>query len=90
LDAPTATANRGAMIPLYGCLEGDSLVLLIFAYEDESILTIRDKLQDSAALRVARDENANFIFRDHIIDLNKTVREVGLEPLDIFYVNKRT
>jgi Toluene-4-monooxygenase system protein B (TmoB) len=73
-------------VPLYGFLEGDTVGLLVLAEEGDSILGLARKLQDAASIRVARDEDLDFIHDGKAIDPELTVAEAGLNALDRFDV----
>ena len=74
------------MTPLYGFLEGDTMGLLIFAYEEETVGDLARKLERAAALRVAPKPRVTLIHRDRPVDPSLTVRAAGLEALDRFDV----
>ncbi len=73
-------------IPLYGFLEGDTLGLLVLAEEGETILQLARKLQDAAAIRVARKDKIDFIYDGKAIDPGLTITQAGLQALDRFDV----
>lgn len=74
------------MIPVYGFLEGDTIGLLIFAYEDETVKMLIDKLQKSSQVRVAPRENMELIFQGKIQNKNERISKIGIGPLDRFDV----
>jgi hypothetical protein len=74
------------MIPLYGFLEGDTIGLLILAQPEDTMSVLADKLQASAAVRVARREHVAVVHRQRKLDANATVAQVGLGALDRFDV----
>ena len=73
-------------IPLYGFLEGDTLGLLVLAQEDDTILELARKLQDSASIRVVRSEQVQLVYEGKIMDPALTVGRAGLQALDRFDV----
>jgi Toluene-4-monooxygenase system protein B (TmoB) len=73
-------------IPLYGFLEGDTLGLLVLAEEDETVLDLARKLQDAASLRVARNDEIDFVYNGKAIEPALTVTQAGLQALDRFEV----
>lgn len=75
------------MIPIYSFLEGDSLGLLIFAYEDETIQEIINKVQISANLRVKPRTDLNLYRNEKKFDPKMTVKEAGLLPLEIIHIH---
>jgi hypothetical protein len=70
------------VIPVYGFLQGDTLGILLFIYEDDTIDGVRKKLQQAASVRVAPTENMIVIYRDKVLNLNMTVSQSGIEPLE--------
>ena len=76
-------------IPLYGFLEGDTLGLLVLAEEGETILELARKLQDAASIRVAREDEIDFVYDGKAIDPELTVAQAGLQALDRFDVISR-
>ena len=76
-------------IPLYGFLKGDTAGLLVLAEEDETILELAGKRQDAASIRVARNENVDFVYDAKVIDPEFTVAQAGLQALDRFDVVRR-
>lgn len=74
------------MIPLYGFLEGDTIGLLILAQEDDTIEVLAEKLQASAAVRVAPRERVTVLAGKRVLEPHSTVARAGLGPLDRFDV----
>ncbi len=74
------------MIPLYGFLEGDTIGLLVFAEEADTMAELARKLQKSAALRVAPRERVRVVFKGRLLDPALPVRDAGIEALDRFDV----
>jgi hypothetical protein len=70
------------VIPLYGFLEGDTVGLLILAQPDDTIATLADKLQASAAVRVAPRSEVRVRHGNRVLDLDSTVARAGLTALD--------
>ena len=73
-------------IPLYGFLEGDTLGLLVFAEEGETVLELARKLQEAASIRVARNDKIQFVYNGEAIDPAFTVAQAALRALDRFDV----
>jgi hypothetical protein len=73
-------------IPLYGFLQGDTMVLLIFADEHESMASLARKLQQAAIVRVAPRSGSDLYIRykGWILDPKQTVSDAGMQPLDRF------
>jgi hypothetical protein len=74
------------MIPLYGFLQGDTIGLLILAQPGETMAALADKLQASAAVRIARRERMVVRWKDRVLDGRITVAQAGLTALDRFDV----
>ena len=74
------------MIPLYGFLRGDTLGLLILAYESETVAELAQKLARSARLRVAPLAHPRVIHRGRALEPSLEVRAVGFSALDRFDV----
>lgn len=74
------------MIPLYGFLQGDTIGLLILARPEDTVATIAEKLQVSAAVRVPRRERVAVVFQQQVLDPELTVAKAGLTALDRFDV----
>lgn len=73
-------------IPLYGFMEGDTIGLLIFAEEGDTLQTLARKLQDAASLRVAGRDQVRVVCNDETMDPAMTVMQAGLQALDRFDV----
>jgi len=76
------------MIPLYGFLEGDTLGLLVLAGEQDTAAELARKLQDAAALRVARADRVHVWARGERLAGNVTIAAAGLQALDRFDVRR--
>jgi hypothetical protein len=74
------------VIPLYGFLEGDTIGLLILAQPDDTIASLADKLQTSAAVRVAPRAEVTVRQGRRVLDPQTTVARAGLTALDRFDV----
>jgi hypothetical protein len=74
------------MIPLYGFLAGDTIGLLLLADPAETIASLAEKLQSSAAVRVRGRAAVVVRYKDRVLDPRGTVREAGLAALDRFDV----
>ena len=75
-------------IPLHGFLQGDTIGLIIFADEDETVLSLARKLQRAASVRVRQEPHARvgLVHRGRVLDPTLTVAAAGLTPLDRFDV----
>jgi toluene-4-monooxygenase system protein B len=72
------------VIPLYGFLRGDTIGLLILARAEDTVATLAERLQSSAAVRVAHTQRMAVVFKERILDPKLTVARAGLTPLDRF------
>jgi hypothetical protein len=79
---PLDRAEGGALIPLYGFLEGDTLGLLVLAEERDTAADLARKLGEAAALRVAPVDGARVWVRGRPLEPSVTVAAAGLRPLD--------
>jgi hypothetical protein len=70
------------MIPLYGFMEGDTIGLLVLSREGDTVADLAAQLQQSARLRVTRKRNVKVLHNDRVLDMQWTVKEAGLKPLD--------
>jgi hypothetical protein len=77
------------VIPLYGFLEGDTIGLLVLADAEETLASLADKLQSSAAVRVAPRSGLVVEVRGQVLDPLCTVRAAQLTALDRFDVRGR-
>jgi len=73
-------------IPLYGFLEGDTLGVLVLAEEGETVQELARRLQDAASIRVARNDEIDFVYNGEAIEPGLTVAQAGLQALDRFDV----
>lgn len=74
------------MIPLYGFLEGDTIGLLILAYEHETVAMLAQKLKNSASVRVEPRDGGKVYVGDQVLDPRLRISECGLRALDRFDV----
>ena len=56
------------MIPLYGFLQGDTLGLLLFAHEEDTVARLADVLQRSARLRVGHRARVKVVHEGRTLD----------------------
>lgn len=70
------------MIPLYGFLEGDTVGLLVLAQGKDTIAAVAEKLRRSARLRAEIDGPIVVLHGGQPLDLDGTVEQAGLTPLD--------
>jgi hypothetical protein len=75
-------------LPLYGFLQGDTLVLLIFAEPEDTAAILAGKTTRAASVRV-RPKPASSLrvrYKGRILDPGQTLASAGFEPLDRFDV----
>ncbi len=70
------------MIPLYGFLQGDTIGVLIFAYEQDTAEQLARKLEVAASTRVAPREGLRLHVSGKAVDPKLTVAKLGLRPLE--------
>jgi hypothetical protein len=70
------------MIPVYGFLEGDTIGLLVLADEVELVAMTAAKVQAAARLRARLDGPIAVFVNDRRLDLDATVQQAGIKPLD--------
>jgi hypothetical protein len=75
------------MMPLYGFLEGDTLGILVFAYETDTVQELAQRLQQAASVRVDphRDDVA-VVFNGRTLNPKATLDGIGIGALDRFDV----
>jgi hypothetical protein len=74
------------MIPLYGFLQGDTIGLLVLGREDETVGELADRLQASAAVRVAHRPAVRVVYKGRTLNAHTTLTAAGLAPLERFDV----
>ena len=72
----------GPLTPLYGFMEGDTLVILILGYGNETVASLIGKLQKSVALRVKTKISPRLIHNGKIVDPSLSLREAKIEAFD--------
>ena len=75
-----------SLLPLYGVLQGDTIVLLILAYESETVSELIEKLVRSARTRVAAGKNLGLYYKEKFLSPSLTLKQAGFEALDRFDV----
>jgi hypothetical protein len=78
------------MIPVYAFLEGDSLGLLIFTYEEETVVALAEKVRTSARCRVnpGTARQLSVFLEGKELDRFAKVHECGITPLSIIEVRR--
>lgn len=75
-------AGSGRLVPIYGFLAGDSLGLVVLVHEFDAVVTIGERLQEAASVRVARSRHFEVHHGGRMVDLHRTVADAGIAPLD--------
>jgi len=70
------------MMPVYGFLEGDTLGILLFAYADETVGSLANKLQLSSKFRVPVMKKPALIFKGAELDQNLLISSTSIQALD--------
>jgi hypothetical protein len=74
------------MIPLYGFLEGDTLGLLMLADPNMTLRQLAQQLRAAARLRADPGARLRVLLRGVELDLERSVADAGLMPLERFDV----
>ncbi len=72
----------GALVPLYGFLDGDTLGVLVLVHDDDRVAAVADTLQRAAAMRVEPRPRLRVVFRGEALADDLTVAQAGLSALD--------
>lgn len=78
--------DRGALMPLYGFLEGDTLGVLVLAHAGDTVRELADRLQQSARVRVERRSDLRVLYKGRVLDPVLTLDAAGLDALERFDV----
>lgn len=70
------------MLPVYGFLQGDTLGIVLFAYADETVASLTNKLQLAARLRVPPKKKPAMIFLGQELDENLLISQTSIQALD--------
>ena len=70
------------MIPVYAFLQGDTLGLLLFAYGDETVASLTNKLETSAKFRVAQKKQPALLFDGQKLDPDMLISASPIKALD--------
>jgi hypothetical protein len=69
-------------VPLYGWVQGDSVVVVVLAREDQTIRELVELLCQAVAVRVSVATPGFASLRGKRLDPDTSVRAAGIEPLD--------
>lgn len=70
------------LIPLYGFLQGDTLGVLVFAHDDDTVADVAARLVKSASIRVAPPARVRVVYGGRVLDPALTIARAGIAPLD--------
>jgi len=76
-------------LPLYGFVEGDTVVVLIIADENESVASLAKKLRDAVSLRVATTDDMEIVYRAVALDPAITLDQAKFAPLERFDLRRK-
>lgn len=81
--AQTSSKRSKQLVPLYGFLEGDTIGMVIIAYEDDTIQTLAENVQNSASVRVKpTGQRLQVYYQGKLVKDSMTVKEAEIEPLE--------
>jgi len=69
-------------VPLYGWVQGDSVVVVVLAREDQTVRELVELLCQAVAVRVSVVSKGFALLRGKRLDPDASVRAAGIEPLD--------
>ena len=69
-------------VPLYGWVQGDSVLVVVLAREDQTVRELVELLCQAVAVRVAVVAPGFALLRGKRLDPDTSVRGAGIEPLD--------
>ena len=69
-------------VPLYGWVQGDSVVVVVLAREDQTVRELVELLCQAVAVRVAVTPGGFALLHGKRLDPDTSVRAAGIEPLD--------
>jgi hypothetical protein len=69
-------------IPVYGWVQGDTVVVIVLAHEDHTVRELIEVLCDAAAVRVSSAPRGYASLRGRRLNPDASVRAAGVEPLD--------
>ena len=78
------------MIPVYAFLEGDSLGLLVFAYEDETVADLTRKVCASSRCRINVKDPGRLCarFGGEALEPGMKIRDTGISALSMIEIRK--
>jgi hypothetical protein len=76
-------------LPLYGFVEGDTIGVLIWADEGESVQALAKRLREAVSLRVETNDDIEVVYRGAVIDPAVTLDHAGFAPLQRFDLRRK-
>ncbi|HTM44218.1 MAG TPA: toluene-4-monooxygenase system B family protein [Polyangiaceae bacterium] len=70
------------MVPVYGFLQGDVMGVVVLAQDHETLTEVAAKLFQAASMRVAPYANYEMRLNGRPLQIEMTVTEAGILPLD--------
>lgn len=77
-------------IPIYGFVEGDTMGVVILAEEQETILSLTNKLLQAVSLRVDVNHQYEAIYQGLVLDPDEAVVTTNLRPLQRLDLKRRS
>src|SRR5262249_1170545 len=68
-------------LPLYGFVEGDTIGVLIWADEAESVQALANRLRDAVSLRVETNDEMEVVYRGAVLDPASTLENAHGAPV---------
>ena len=76
-------------LPLYGFVEGDTIGVVIFADERESVQALAQRLRDAVRLRVDTQVEMEVVYRGAVIDPDTTLDQAHFTALQRFDLRRK-
>ena len=76
-------------LPLYGFVEGDTIGVLIWADEGESVQALAKRLGDAVSLRVETSDEMEVVYRGAVLDPAVTLDQAHFAPLQRFDLRRK-
>ena len=76
-------------LPLYGFVEGDTIGVLIWADEGESVQALATRLRDAVSLRVETSDEMEVVYRGAVLDPAVTLAYAHFAPLQRFDLRRK-
>ncbi len=76
-------------LPLYGFVEGDTIGVLIWAEEGESVQALAKRLRDAVSLRVETSDEMEIVYQGAVLDPAVTLDHARLVPLQRFDLRRK-